>query len=191
MVNYSKMLSVQEGSLREMASEVKSANDFAYNFFLVNCTACFIYSECISKAVENKLIDRPVNARSAKELTFESCIFDGTQGIALDLKLGTSEKAALDSTGSRYLEEVDCSASIPRAICSGLQWAGTHKTRSSSTTGQIQTATITSTRLRPSPLGKSEKDQQDSVLELHLIPKYSSEKHSTEGKDGEEGNVYV
>lgn len=70
MVNHGQKLSLQEGSLREMASELKPADDFGYSFFLVNCPACFIYSERISLAVENKLINRPVNAGRTKGLTF-------------------------------------------------------------------------------------------------------------------------
>jgi len=36
----------------------------------LNCPACFIYSEHFSRADENKLMNRSVNAESAEGLTF-------------------------------------------------------------------------------------------------------------------------
>lgn len=61
---------IPEGSLREMvASEFKPADDFGYSFFLVNCPSLFIYSDHTSVTVENKLINRLVNARSTEGLT--------------------------------------------------------------------------------------------------------------------------
>lgn len=51
-----------------MANELKPADDFWLQ--LLPCKLfIFIYFDHISIAVENKLINRPVNARSAEELT--------------------------------------------------------------------------------------------------------------------------
>lgn len=69
MVNPSKELSLQEGSLREMVSELKPAEDFWLQFLPCKMSL-FIYSDYISIAMENELVNRPVNARSAGGLTF-------------------------------------------------------------------------------------------------------------------------
>lgn len=62
MVNHSQVLSLQKGSLWELACEAKPADDFITSSLYLNGPDCFIYSEHISRADENKLMNRTVTA---------------------------------------------------------------------------------------------------------------------------------